>query len=335
MSLITLSMPVYNVEKYVERALLSALDQTYQSLEILVVDDLGQDNSMDIVFRVKAQHARGHCIRVITHENNIGLGGTRNTAISQAKGEYLYFMDSDDVIEPDCIERLYAVISTEKVDFVAAGINKVDSNYNSMRIIAYPNLVSRGDLCMAQYLYVKKNIIWMTTWNKLYDIRFLREFHIHALEHVYHEDEPIHALIALKARSFALISNITYFHFCTREDSIMNRGCTYTSKHLNDLVVILGEINRMINSDHKIYVKIRKAMNSYYLSRIYSESLGILYADIDEELKKNTFSRLLKECTSSIWNNRFTPLSIYQMIFLRLPIKAKYEIEKWISVLHH
>ena len=116
-------MPIYNVEQYIERALLSALNQTYQNLEILIVDDLGHDNSMDIVYQLKSTHPRGNCIRIITHKKNLGLGGTRNTAIESSQGKYLYFMDSDDAIVPDCIETLYNIISQEKVDFVAAGIN--------------------------------------------------------------------------------------------------------------------------------------------------------------------------------------------------------------------
>ena len=156
MCLITLSMPIYNVEKYIERALLSALNQTYQNLEILIVDDLGHDNSMDIVYQLKSTHPRGNCIRIITHKKNLGLGGTRNTAIESAQGKYLYFMDSDDAIVPDCIETLYNIISHEKVDFVAAGINQIDENENSLKITNYPNITRKGKLCMAQYFYEEK-----------------------------------------------------------------------------------------------------------------------------------------------------------------------------------
>lgn len=145
-------MPIYNVEKYIERALLSALNQTYQDLEILIVDDLGHDNSMNIVHQLKSTHPRGNCIRIITHKKNLGLGGTRNTAIESAQGKYLYFMDSDDAIVPDCIETLYNIISQEKVDFVAAGINQIDENENSLKITNYPNITRRV------------NYVWLNTF---------------------------------------------------------------------------------------------------------------------------------------------------------------------------
>ena len=83
-------------------------------------------------------------------------------------------MDSDDAIVPDCIENLYNIISQEKVDFVAAGINQIDENENSLKITNYPNITRKGKLCMAQYFYEEKNDIWVTTWNKLYNLSFLR-----------------------------------------------------------------------------------------------------------------------------------------------------------------
>ena len=91
---VTLSMPIYNVAPYVERALLSALNQTFESIEFLLVDDRGTDNSMDIVRRIIKDHPRGKDVRIIEHPHNIGLGATRNTAIDNAQGEYLFFMDS-------------------------------------------------------------------------------------------------------------------------------------------------------------------------------------------------------------------------------------------------
>ena len=106
-------MPIYNVAPYVERALLSALNQTFESIEFLIVDDRGTDNSMEIVRKIVAEHPRGKDVRIIEHPHNIGLGATRNTAIDNAQGEYLFFMDSDDEITPDCIEVLYKAMMEE------------------------------------------------------------------------------------------------------------------------------------------------------------------------------------------------------------------------------
>lgn len=100
---VTLAMPVYNVEKYVERALLSALNQTFDSIEFLIVDDKGTDRSMEIVSEIVSTHPRGKDVRIIDHVVNQGTGATKNSAIREAKGEYLFFMDSDDCLSRDCI----------------------------------------------------------------------------------------------------------------------------------------------------------------------------------------------------------------------------------------
>ncbi|MDR3129792.1 MAG: glycosyltransferase [Tannerellaceae bacterium] len=116
--LVTLSMPVYNVAPYIEKALLSALNQTYEEIEFIVVDDKGTDNSMEIVRNIIAGHPRGKAVRIIDHPMNIGLGAGRNTAIDNARGDYLFFMDSDDEITQDCIQKLYDEMKRSNVDFV-------------------------------------------------------------------------------------------------------------------------------------------------------------------------------------------------------------------------
>ena len=105
---ITIAIPVYNVEKYVEKSLLSALNQDFSgSYEILVVDDKGTDKSMDIVRRVIENHKKGNIVRIVEHSENKGLGPARNTAINEAKGKYLFFLDSDDWITENCLTVLY------------------------------------------------------------------------------------------------------------------------------------------------------------------------------------------------------------------------------------
>lgn len=320
-------MPIYNVEKYIERALLSALNQTYQNLEILVVDDLGHDNSMDIVHQLKSTHPRGNCIRIITHKKNLGLGGTRNTAIESAQGEYLYFMDSDDAIVPDCIETLYNIISQEKVDFVAAGINQIDENENSLKITNYPNITRKGKLCMAQYFYEEKNDIWVTTWNKLYNLSFLKESHIHFLEHVYHEDIVMHAMLALKTRSFTLTNQATYLYNCKREDSITNIEQGYTLKHLNDLTIVFSEIRRLIQADNNLSKHLQKEINLYYLFEIYHRYLPAMYSNIKRVDLIKGLTRLSQNCIPPISETRLTLKSIKRFLFLKLPFSIQYLIK--------
>ena len=123
--LVTIGIPVYNVEPYIEKCLLSVLNQTYQILEILVVDDLGSDKSMDIVADVQKNNKNGSLIKVITQSQNGGSGKARNAVIYHAKGKYLYFLDSDDFIEPNTIELMVGQAEKNQTDAVIASLRKV------------------------------------------------------------------------------------------------------------------------------------------------------------------------------------------------------------------
>ena len=115
---VSIIIPVYNVAKYIERCLLSVLDQTWQDLEVILVNDCTPDNSMEIARRVVASHPRGTVVRCLEHEENRGLSAARNTGISASVGDYLYFLDSDDYISANAIELLADAAVQKRPDFV-------------------------------------------------------------------------------------------------------------------------------------------------------------------------------------------------------------------------
>lgn len=241
---VTLAMPVYNVAPYVERALLSALNQTFESIEFLIVDDRGTDNSMDIVRSIIQNHPRGKDVRIIEHPNNIGLGATRNTAIDNAQGKYLYFMDSDDEITPDCIQLLYDKMMESPVDFVASFCDRINSQgekvvyYEPYQCLTYKS--EKGESIIG-YLISNKINICVTTWNKLYDLEFLRKGKILCIPKHINEDLLFYFQLVIKARSFTLIPNITY-HYYIISNSVTDRQ-SWTQKRtlfiINQCIEIL------------------------------------------------------------------------------------------------
>lgn len=176
--LVSIGIPVYNVEPYIEKCLLSVLNQTYQNLEILVVDDLGTDNSMAKVADLQRAHSRGHQIRVIRHEQNKGLGEARNTTIDAASGKYLYFIDSDDYIESNTIELLVAEAEQYDTDVVMASSRKVvyDTCEERPTFTYKQKEVLIGQDVFAHYLC--KDLRWhigINAWNNLFKTDFLRK----------------------------------------------------------------------------------------------------------------------------------------------------------------
>ena len=101
---VSIIIPVYNVAPYVEECIQSVLRQDYKNLEIIIIDDCGTDNSMELVEELVKNSSRD--IVILKHDYNKGLSAARNTGIRRATGDYIFFLDSDDFIESYCISVL-------------------------------------------------------------------------------------------------------------------------------------------------------------------------------------------------------------------------------------
>lgn len=119
--LISLIVPVYNVEKYLRECLDSILVQTYKHIEVILVDDGSQDSSGAICDEYAEKYENFQVI----HKKNAGLGMARNTGLEHIKGEYVTFLDSDDWVEPDMIQKLYDGLVENQVDMCKAGFRRV------------------------------------------------------------------------------------------------------------------------------------------------------------------------------------------------------------------
>ncbi len=115
-------VPVYNVEKYIRQCLDSLVHQTFEDFEIIVVDDGSTDSSGVICDEYVQQYDFLHVI----HQNNQGLSGARNRGLSEAKGEWLSFVDSDDWIKTDMLERLFSYVSSSQADLYRFNMQKTD-----------------------------------------------------------------------------------------------------------------------------------------------------------------------------------------------------------------
>ena len=99
-------MPVYGVEEYIGVCVDSILTQTYDNIEVLVIDDCSQDNSISILNEHVAQSGRAFSWKIIKQQENGGLSAARNAGIREASGKYIFFLDSDDKLMPNCIKDL-------------------------------------------------------------------------------------------------------------------------------------------------------------------------------------------------------------------------------------
>jgi glycosyltransferase involved in cell wall biosynthesis len=273
MDLITLSIPVYNEEKYIERALLSALNQTYNNIEYLILNDKGTDNSMDIVRQIISSHPRGRNVRIIEHSENLGPGAARNTCIDQAQGEYVFFLDSDDEITSDCISKLYKEMLETNVDMVRGICNEVTGVQKPLYHDKTYRILKGTEQIVLSYF---DRDFFVVVWNTLYKTSFLREHDIHCIHHLILEDNYFIFKALLHAQAYSVIPDITYFHHI-RSDSITGGG-VYNEKVFMQLPLIFSDILNLVQKSDmhptlKIKVKERLFKRRWGLSLLAMKSL--------------------------------------------------------------
>ena len=180
-ALVTVVLPIYNVEQYLERCILSIINQTYRNLEIILVDDGSPDNCPQIC---DAYAMRDPRIKVI-HKQNAGLGMARNTGLAEATGEYICFFDSDDFVAPETVETCVAAAEVNKADLVIFGKTDVTPEGKPLgtSIPTPPKQLFCGDevqtilLPMAIHPNQKTGEDWNivhSAWNKLYSMATIR-----------------------------------------------------------------------------------------------------------------------------------------------------------------
>ena len=171
---ISIIIPIYNVEPCVATCLNSVVTQSYRGpLECLLVDDCGTDQSMVVVEQLISDYQGTILFRVLHHSHNRGLSAARNTGMEAATGDYIFFLDSDDVIEKNCIEALVKPLEEEKYDVVVGNIQTIgDEKKNSfLRLKLNDGEILRGKEIEETY----RNKWNMVAVNKLYRSAFIRE----------------------------------------------------------------------------------------------------------------------------------------------------------------
>lgn len=179
--MISVIVPVYNVEKYLEQCIDSLLSQTYQNFEIILVDDGSTDSSGKICDIYEENNEN---IKVI-HKKNEGLGFARNTGLLYATGEYVTFIDSDDYADKYLLEDLYNGILETDVDVCIGGFKKVadsgqmlyEEKYDEQYFI-HDNTTNKAFIKMLGSLPSKHDSIRMSVWNVLYKLSIIKNNNI-------------------------------------------------------------------------------------------------------------------------------------------------------------
>ena len=236
---ISVIVPVYNVENYLSECLESILNQTFHDFEIICVNDGATDNSYDIL---KDYAQKYENIKVINQENK-GLSGARNTGIEAANGDYLAFIDSDDLVKEDFLEKLYNKAIETDADITVGNVYYLQNNelsnenYISKRIskIAKRKLLTKKDKIVLSEIPV--------VWNKLYKRYFFTEYGVRFYEGLKFEDIPFSFIVFALSNKIAINEQACYY-YRKNDSSIMSKA--YTTQSMFDIIKIFDRLHSQV-----------------------------------------------------------------------------------------
>ncbi len=235
---VSVIIPIYRVSAYIERCVASVANQTFTDVECLLVDDDSDDDSMEQVETWLKKYSGPIHFRTLFHDRNQGLSAARNTGILASEGEYLFFLDGDDVLPPDSLEQLVGVLNRfSSVDIIQGSTEIVGVDNTPLRYRLQDSLPDYSkDMDWIGKSLLERRLIPVTSWNKLISRTWLMSNNLLFKEGIVHEDEHWTYMAAAFVRSIAFCKKITYSHFVT-EGSIMR---SQVDKSIRSWMVILG-----------------------------------------------------------------------------------------------
>lgn len=231
--LLSVIIPVYNVEKYLKRCVDSVLNQKYRNLQIILVDDGSTDSSGKICDEFLIKDDR---INVI-HKDNGGLSSARNIGLDNAKGELITFLDSDDYVDASMYNELIEILEKNSCDIAACAVQEVDEEYKIQTRKTFDNSLSfltREEVIEDLY---KQEKVRFEVWNKVYTKEVLED--VRFIKGQIYEDVNFDRLVFQKIKKYAFLNKPLHFYLTKRPGNTNSR---FSEKKLN----IFHELDKFI-----------------------------------------------------------------------------------------
>lgn len=224
---VSVIIPVYNGEKYLDNCIKSVADQTYENLEIIIIDDGSTDRTVDICEEWKEKDDR---VRVL-HKPNGGRGSARNAGLSMATGDYIHFVDADDWIEKDAIESLYKAMIKNNSDIVIGNMTSYNQSEKMYNFFIdgndyYEKNYTPEEWFKNEYVYDKMlRQLFVVAWAKLYKRELFKNIYYTEKDHLT-EDDPTTWKIYLLANKITYINYRITIHRMTDDHATTNDPST-------------------------------------------------------------------------------------------------------------
>ena len=325
---VTIGIPIYNAEHYVRRALDSALFQTYKNIELLVCDDASTDSSITIVEEYQRAHPRGKSIRLVRQVQNLGIGIARNRILEEAKGKYLFYLDSDDEIFPDTIERLYNEAEKNNAELIYGSHVRIEEwrkdGKQFLFLYPYKRFILHDEF--ANFVYHKYDSIQVPVWNVLMQIEFLKKIDLHFPPVNFWEDFAATMLLPTQSKTVGLLSDITYKYHC-RYDSLSHfqKRNNIPKQEIQSIIEAMSSLKKScLEMKHKTYFSAmyRKVMMThFYITCSILRHKNIINPAFTNREIRDIMSSPLSFCeVLAFHNSRWANLLLYIIGILPLSI---------------
>ena len=294
-------IPIYNVSQYIERCLLSVINQTYKDIEIILVDDASPDDSILKARKIVNQYPQ-YDISIITHEKNKGLSAARNSGVRASSGDYLFFLDSDDAIPNDAIKLLTDKVIQHHVDLVVGGIEIIGASSKK-----FPSLKLSGEKVWINpdvlNSFLRKEWYEMA-WNKLVKRDLFFQKGCWFQEGIVHEDNLWSFQIAQCCHSMVVCKQSTYFYYIQSQSITQKK----TERNFDSLCFV---INKMIESSGLICERETKFLLSYYLWELKIFCLkSLLKSNLSKAYIHKIYRKLNVLYTNKLFGEFRKPMSL-------------------------
>lgn len=268
--LVSIIVPVYNVEKYLKRCLDTVVVQTLKEIEIILIDDGSQDKSGQICDEYKEKYP--DIIKVI-HQENQGLGPARNAGLEIASGEYIGFIDSDDWITTDMYEKLYNYAIEQKYDLVFSDMFYVDAKKSTITKVS---TYYKHERCRVTSEQALTNGVYCYVWNKLYKSELIKN---KRFPNLVFEDIPVITQVMADAKRIGYLPEPFYFY----ERKPGTLSTTYKSASMLDTIDVEELALEKINKNSREVLLF--AFAKRFLQNMFSER-KVMAADLVEHINK-------------------------------------------------
>lgn len=289
---VSILVPIYGVEKFIERCAISLFEQTFQDIEYVFVNDCTPDNSITILNNTLERYPhRKYQVKIIEHKANSGIAVARNTLLDNATGDYILFVDSDDYIELNTIELLYNKAIEKNADIVVCD-TMIDWGNNALEKSIQKNGVDKIDFL--QLLLSTRIMIGLP--NKLLKKEIFDKYKIRTFKDInYGEDYMIVSKIAYYANTVAKVDEALYYYSQTNPNSYTSKKLS--KKNIDSIIFVLNNLTLFFKDkeDNALYEnaliqgKLRKKMDMlFFADKKYIKELNALFPETND-LKDKTF----------------------------------------------